>query len=204
MTTPAECAILVAIPTSNDGFNQLLDQRDSEYVKRFMGGWMQYEGVSKLLNRAIEKYKNLGLGQVTCNAQQAHWASALLSFRVVILVAHWIEDDHGNSAVEFFDGPYPVRAMVDNIPASFSGVIDLSVCHPYQLVQTTPQVRSWSVLYSEFEASPILWSEMYCSIFEVLNHYTMDYKEAATEVIREYRRLSKPGREKTNRMRRTQ
>jgi hypothetical protein len=194
VTTPGECAVLISIPTARDEFNYLQEQSASSYVKRFLGGWMQYEVVSEALSRAIGKYERLGVGQVTRKSRRADWATALLRFRVVILIAHWIEGGSDQAAVEFFDGAYPTGLMLEDIPRTFNGVIDLSVCHPYELVRRAPRIRRWSLLYSEFEASPIVWGEIYSSIFEVLNCREMDYKDAATSVIQEYRRRSKPKR----------
>lgn len=192
MTTPGDCRILFALPTSRTGFEWSRGQSHSDYAKRFLLGWDQYEDVCDDLINAVERYKALGVVSITRDARREDWTTAFADAKVVILFAHWQDCEAGAGAVEFWDGPYSVETMVEQIPPEFEGVIDLSVCHPFGLADRAAREKpSCSLWYAEYAVSPSIWAEIYCSIFEVLRQSGMDYREAGTKVVLEYRRQSK-------------
>jgi hypothetical protein len=192
MTKPADCVVLIALPTSRSGFEWSRAQAQSEYANRFLLGWDQYEGVSDDLTDAVERYKSQGVKHVAVDARQEEWLRTLSEAEVVIIFAHWIESAAGAGAIEFWDGPCSVEELVDQIPVDFNGVIDLSVCHPFGFADQVARHRpNCSVCYAEYAVSPSIWAEIYCSIFEVLRRTGMDYREAVTRVTLEYRRQAK-------------
>lgn len=192
MTQPADCAVLFALPTSRVGFEWLRFEAQSEYANRFLLGWDQYEEVCNDLNDAVVRYKAQGVTHVALDARREGWPRAFLDSDVVIIFAHWMEFDTGAGAIEFSDGPFSVDALVDQIPEDFTGVIDLSVCHPFGFAdQVARHKPNCSVCYAEYAVSPSIWAEIYCSIFEVLRRTGMDYREAVTRVTLEYRRQAK-------------
>jgi hypothetical protein len=197
--------ILFALPTSRSGFEWSRGQPDSDYAKRFLLGWDQYEDVCDDLSDAVERYKALGVRSIVLDARRENWITAFAEAEVVIIFAHWLECKTGSGAVEFWDGPFSVEAMVEQIPPEFEGVIDLSVCHPFGFAdRAARQKPNCSVWYAEKEVSPSIWAEFYSSIFEVLRQSGMDYREAATRVVLEYRRQSKRGKKTKFKVRRDQ
>src|SRR5258707_1379754 len=133
MTRPADCSIIFALPTSRTGFEWSRSQTRSEYANGFLLGWDQYEDVCDDLNAALGTYRSLGVTSIALDARRETWARAFRNGEVVLLFAHWLEYGAGGGAIEFWDGPFSVEDLVNQIPEDFRGVIDLSVCHPFGL-----------------------------------------------------------------------
>ena len=85
-------------------------------------------------------------------------------FDVVILFAHWCGD-----AVELFGGFADPDTFLQRVPNEFSGLIDLCVCHPPELVRALRSSRpNCLIKFITKEATPGFWLYFYLALFKHL------------------------------------
>ncbi len=169
MTRLAECAISCAFPTNRDDFFTSRRQAHSEYVKRFLGGWEQYEAVSSHLSHCIQRYRVLGVARVEERVTATQLRALMQTFKVVILFAHRIEEASGDQYIELWESKIDPESFVELVPAEFTGVIDLSVCGPGMFVdKLNRRLTRCTVGYSDKPVKPTLWAEIYGDVFEIL------------------------------------
>jgi hypothetical protein len=86
----------------------------------------------------------------------------------------------------------PLNALVECIPRSFSGVLDLCVCHPDDLVTLLLRDRQLcTVRYLSNRANPIFWLAFYAGIYQMLAlDKGLTYSEAQTELAIQLRHKS--------------
>jgi hypothetical protein len=190
MTRLADCAVAYAFPITQKDYKCSLEQVHSEYAKRFLGRWNQYEPVASGLKSGIQRYRILGVTRLEERVTAAAWQTLFARHSVVILFAHRIEQLDGQECVEFWDSRIDPDAFVELVPGDFAGVIDLSVCGPGVFVEELKRrLPRCTVSYSTEKVSPMIWSEIYGDIFEVLRmRPDLLYEDVATEVILEHRR----------------
>jgi hypothetical protein len=83
----------------------------------------------------------------------------------MILFAHWSDTDR----VELADGLVSSEDIVHLVPADFTGIIDLCVCHPRALVVGIKQkCPGCLVKYTDTNAAPLWWLYMYQAMFKIL------------------------------------
>jgi hypothetical protein len=98
---------------------------------------------------------------------------------VVILFAHWDTD-----SIEFFDGPTNVASIVEKVPRTYMGILDLCVCRQDQLPIALRRERPDCVIgFTNKGATPYLWLYFYVLVFKYLNEYDMTYFEAFEKAV---------------------
>jgi hypothetical protein len=166
--------IAFGIPATREEFIWSLSRPESDYARRWLGGWRQYraqvvsdlETVAPDLDRAgVELVRGLRVGQL---------ASLFVNRRVVVLFSHWAGDK-----VEFFDGMAGVERIMAEIPPAYEGVLDLCVCHPIALVERLLASRPpYLVRYMKQEAAPHYWLYFYRDMFSYMGARNADYLKA--------------------------
>ncbi|HSZ62581.1 MAG TPA: hypothetical protein VK828_12340 [Terriglobales bacterium] len=176
MNDPAEKPYCIAfgIPTTRQEFIRSQAASESDYSKRWLGGWGQYRAqfVSDLEivapdmeHAGVELVRGLRVGKLS---------SLFFNRRVVVLFSHWAGDK-----VEFFDGMASVEIIMAEIPAGYDGVLDLCVCHPIALVEKLLARRpAYLVKYLRQEAAPHYWLYFYRDIFRYMSAQNVDYLKA--------------------------
>ncbi len=177
---PANCAVVFGIPTSEGSFRDAQIQSNRDFARRFLGGWDQYyaqwvadfvdfrETVLRWGVNVFEDVTLLRFGDIfrTDNV------------RVLVLFSHWINDN-----VEFSDGLASVSDILRQVPPTFSGIIDLCVCHPdllaTQLVINRPNCL---VRYIPRKAKPTYWLYYYVALFALLRQGSSTYISAMTKL----------------------
>jgi len=173
------------IPTSEHGFRKSLDSGTTGFAAGFRGGWYQYQ--SLLVNdfSIVAPYFLKRGVTIMTDATLGDFAGLLRRFDVVVLFSHW-----GGDSVEFSDGFQPVSAIVDAVPVSWSGLIDLCVCHPLSLVSELRRSRPRCLVKSvRSAASPDIWLHFYRILFAQLSTRELTYLEGLEEVICEFVRF---------------
>jgi hypothetical protein len=214
MTRPNDCVIAFALPTTEQGFKCSVRQRHSEYVHRFAGGWEQYRTVCEDLRNCINQCRKIGV-QIVEEVRFDQW-QALFQNCVVALFAHWISDigevesigegratRSSDETIELWDCQASADDLVSQIPDEFDGVLDLSVCHPFVLVDKIKRCRrKCTVKYFPDELLPSVWAEMYIATFRYLeqtagndaaggsSNHGADYCDVLEQVAREFRSQS--------------
>jgi hypothetical protein len=111
------------------------------------------------------------------------------------LFAHSIKADEGSdtpTSVELWDCRASAEQFLRGIPKDFDGVIDLSVCDPFEFAEVIERARpNCSVAIVPYAVHPAVWSEVYLTIFEVLNRFHLPYLDALEKVVCEYRAQGK-------------
>jgi len=190
---PADCAVAFALPTSEEDFALSLAQPHSDYVRRFKAaGWAQYASTCEHLRQSIGRYRACGVTQVHERLSLRDWPDLFNRAKVVILFAHWIDGDRpGEGAVELWDCRASPSQLLAGIPNNFDGVIDCSVCRPFELKEIVDRRRPHAtVAIIPFNVHPVIWSEIYGTILEILQRFNVEYMETANKVVCEYRTQS--------------
>jgi hypothetical protein len=98
----------------------------------------------------------------------------------VILFSHW-----DSERVEFADGLQSISKVVEAVPRTFSGVLDLSVCHPGKLVARLKVERPSIAMirFTNVSTTPKLWLLFYLALFKALAENQLSYLEALDQTL---------------------
>ena len=81
--------------------------------------------------------------------------------------------------MEFSDGFKPKTEFVSSIPEDYSGVLDLCVCHPTELISLIIAKRpNCTVRYTPQKVRPRFWLYYYEGLFRLLSAGKYSYIEA--------------------------
>jgi hypothetical protein len=150
-------------------------------------------GTCSALREGIEAYKTLGLANIYEELNSHQLPQLFTRDSVVILFAHWVPPHKSEitASVEFWDTRLSLENFLDAIPSDYVGILDLSVCHPTDLVDLIAKARPrCRVSYIPFEVSPTVWSEIYATVFQTLALFGAEYVDVLSKVVNEYRRQS--------------
>jgi hypothetical protein len=183
-----------ALPLSEDQFAKALHNH-SQYARKFAAGWSQYERVSLQLNECFDECRSAGV--VVKETLGQNNLSSLFSAKIVILFAHWIDE---TDEIEFWGQPLRSEDIENKIPPEFSGILDLSVCHPDPLVGSLKRKpHAYSIKYYPDELLPSFWAEVYSATFRTLRRkFPMDipleqYKNMLANIVKEFRSQEEGG-----------
>lgn len=113
--------------------------------------------------------------------------------RCLILVAHWHEEQ-----VEFFDGLSALPEIVAAVPASFDGIIDLSVCNSESLARALRKARPnlGPIRYSGGSVVYAFWLTFYSALLHKIAATSMNYWDAYESTMRDVLKVArqKPAR----------
>jgi hypothetical protein len=178
---PENCVLAFGIPTSKEVFFNAQNHPNKDFAKKFKGIWAKYDleivsniqkidpilselGATVVHNLTLDDFGNLFHNQ---------------KYDVIILFSHWKAN-----AIEFHDGLAEIPAIINRIPTDFSGIIDLSVCHPEQLTIDLRKERpNCLVRFTNQDATPYLWLSFYRALLHHLKQHERTYLEALEEVI---------------------
>lgn len=179
VSKPRDCAFAVGIPTSEAGYRQSLQAPGEPFAKRF-GTYAQYwnqivrpvqslaDRVTRFGVRLVRDLTLDGFGSL-CSDEKVH---------AVILFSHWAED-----SVEFFDGFASIEAVIETVPTEGSGVLDLCVCHPLDLISQLRKDRpGYLIHFRQIEAQPRFWLSFYPALFLSLHRSPRSYLDAFTDL----------------------
>ena len=178
---PENCLLGFGIPTNKDDFYE--DQRHpaKRFAKYFNGVWAKYDcQIVRCINKIEPKIVEYGATIVhRLSLQKFGEMLSSNKFDVVVLFSHW-EDD----SVEFYDGMADISAVINQIPLNFSGILDLSICHPIKLTIEIKKKRpNCLVKFTNKAATPFIWLYFYEALFWHLKNNNKTYLSALEEVI---------------------
>lgn len=176
---PPNCAFAFGIPTTQEGFCEAQQSENADFAKRYRGGWAQYYAQFVTDLEGVEPFLRKWGVMVVHDATLSDFARLFAEpFDVVILFSHWCGD-----AVEFREGPASTSAVLGAIPLTFSGILDLCVCHPDSLVREVRSRRPCCIVkYIKVEAAPYYWLYFYRTLFSQLQSRDLSYVAAIEEV----------------------
>jgi hypothetical protein len=177
---PRNCAIAFGIPTSEAAFFEALQNPEGrDFVPNCLPVWAKYyleivvhfEGVRPA-------FEGLGV-TVATDVSLVNFGTLLKrsDIDVIILFSHWGEDQ-----VEFADSLHAISEVMEQIPQTFSGFLDLCVCHPEKLAIEMRKNRQEALTrYIPVRATPYIWLYFYLTVLKLLEGKNMTYMEALDE-----------------------
>jgi hypothetical protein len=97
----------------------------------------------------------------------------------ILLVAHWVED-----RIELADGCISVDSFIDSVPPSYSGILDLCVCHPRELALKLNAERPLcTVKFSHQTMAVDLWMRFYLALFTYMRGNRVTYLQAFERIF---------------------
>ena len=182
------CVLALAIPTSRESFLECKRKAiNRDFVPNQCSSVQNYEQkVLKIFNLIEAGVRSWGV-TIEENLTFARFERLFTQFDIVILIAHWKDQSESESYIEFYDGLVPILKVVEGIPDSFSGVLDLCVCHPRDLaVLIRDRKPGCLVRLSEnrpgskdrYIAKPRYWLYYYLHLFSILHQGDYTYLEA--------------------------
>jgi hypothetical protein len=134
--------MLVAVPLSAADAKGRLNSGTSDFIRNWYEAryglnddliWDEYQRVADYAGLVMREAKDAGV-RVIPRATTDDWHSALASRPVCTMFAHWVEPDaQMPGQIEFDDRIVTVPELLACTPASFRGMVDLTICksvHP--------------------------------------------------------------------------
>lgn len=184
ITKPENCVLTFGIPVTKKDFINDQSHPNKYFAKRFHNLWAKYNSqFVSYLNEVRHDLENSG-ATILYNLTLNHFAQLFSDskFDVIILFSHWEE-----TGVEFFDGFASVQSIMKVIPEEFSGIIDLSICHPVPLTNAIRRGKPNCVVkYTHNNAIPFLWLYFYRDLFRYLNKKDTTYMNAVAYIVNKY------------------
>jgi hypothetical protein len=182
LVTPVDCQVLMAIPTSREGFDRDLRLVSKDFIPNICPVWDMYRFTTvDVFARERERWERCGvevIEDVTIDCFRERLARA--SHTVTVLFAHWAK-----GGVEFADKIVPIPEVIDAVPVDFRGWLDLSVCHPKELAAGLRRSRGpdCRIKFSHGKAIPSLWMAYYSVLFAYLSRGTYQYLQATESTV---------------------
>lgn len=144
--SPADCALVFAVPTTRDEFQRCAGDPRHDFVPRLIEAnpgqsqgavWAGYAPMAEYALDLTREASRAG-ALIAFDASFDRWRQTLNERPVVILFAHCrpgIPD-----AVEFADGLYDVDDLAQVVPRDFRGVLDFTVCYSLPLIRAIKNI----------------------------------------------------------------
>lgn len=189
---PSDCVLAFGVPTREEEFWEAREDSLRDFVKNQIWEKYDFQFVSHL--RKIEPcLVKLGLKIVPkLTLQNFGRLFRDPSNKVIILFSHWT-----HNTVEFFDGMATEDEIINVIPSTFEGIVDLTICHPNKLpVRIRNHLPPTSLVkYTDVENTPVIWLHFYWALFTILNDSNnsdpgsgSSYLEALEKTVEEFKK----------------
>ena len=161
-----KCAMIIAVPLTELGYYaDLREPKEKKDFVRNIGLFNNYK--TEVISPVIRTAKILEAAGVSIFTEATLSDFVRLfdgGFDVIILFTHSC-----NQLIEFRVGLTSAENLVKHIPSDFSGFIDLSVCHPIDLVKTLDRVLPNAIChYIDATVTPVLWMQYFLFLFKQL------------------------------------
>ncbi len=171
-----DIVFIIGVPFSKEDF-KIKHTRSEGYASSY-NSFAQYEHnfLSLAQEKAIPTIINSGV-EIVLKCNLSMLSGLFQKYQVVIFFSHW-EDD----MIEFYDGLFPIQDFINQIPLSFTGIIDLTVCHSVNLYnQIGIQRPACLTKYSpdpNNERDPDFWFLFYQAMLPYLKEKECTYFDA--------------------------
>jgi hypothetical protein len=177
----SECCLSFAVPTNEaEYYIQADNPANRDFVPRHCASWTKYyfefARHIPLVDESLFKRNVRVVRAITLD----RLAALFDTYRVIILFAHWNE-----RSVEMADGLVSIPDLVHAVPPQFTGMFDLCVCHPIELVLALKRNRPNCVVkFTNRPATASTWLWFYEIVFRVLERGDRSYSNALEEAAR--------------------
>lgn len=184
---PSDCIIAVGIPLKREDFMSCVDRVHEQNLIRTQAlSWSKYEReVVAPFCRAAHTWRKLGVHVYTsvsiAKLKEIFHAN---NPKVVMLISH----AHG-SFIELIEGMVPTSEVLNVIPESYSGTIDLCVCNSRTFAKQLKQERpNLIVKYSDNPAMYTVWFGVYSIMFALVQQGAFTfYADALDQALDAFR-----------------
>ncbi len=178
---PQDWTILVGLPAAVDEWRNCYRNPDKfDFFRQFacskefdMRSGRPMRDLLRSLVRAGCVVSRCGLNEFPCMFKRA---------KAVTLIAHW--DVHG--CVELTDGLHNWRDLANSIPEEYTGVLDLCVCHPDEMVRyLRGRFRDKLIKYKPQKPSGIvIWLGIYGVMAQILKEQDLPFGDTLVTALR--------------------
>lgn len=172
------------MPTDHASFvRQFGDRTHHDFARGQYGSWGKYQHeFITAFDTVVPSLKARGVS-VEVDVTLKSFARFFDRFSVIVLFAHWSDDE---GWIEFDDGYASSDDVAAVVPRSFSGVVDLCVCHPQSLVRAIKAKAPNSIVkFTQTTAIPNRWLHLYSVVFAILDEEEVDYATALQRAVAE-------------------
>jgi hypothetical protein len=178
---PEDCAILFGVPTDYAGFRRDLGAPNKDLVPNISPVWPVYRrDIVQPVERLVATAAPLGVTMWHDVTLRELSKAADGRRMVVILVSHWTED-----RVELTDGLHAFVEVVEAVPETFDGFLDLLVCEPDNLAISLRDFRPRCIVRfaTRSKVKLAFWGGFFEALFTSLHESPRPYMRAFNEVI---------------------
>ncbi|MGZ3790660.1 MAG: hypothetical protein ACXVCQ_19205 [Bacteriovorax sp.] len=172
------CVMAIAVPLTENGYRtDRSEPREKKDFSHFIEPFPLYqEKIISPVTRTIKILETAGVSIFTEVSLSDFSQLFDGRFDVIILFTHSCKQ-----RIEFRDGLSLAENVVDQIPKEFEGIIDLSICHPTELVKTIDRILPNVVCHYINElVTPIIWMQYFIFIFKhLLDNPNINYLRAS-------------------------
>lgn len=178
VTKPDDCAFLLGLPVTKEGFYRSQKTGTASYTKRFLD-WPEY------CREFLDDYRLLRAKLVQLGVHLVEHSSLddfndvwSYGYHAVVLFSHW-----SNDGIEYRDGFVSLEDVAAAIPDKILCTLDLCVCHPQRLVEML-NVTHRSLLTKSIwhKADPKYWCMFYEAFFVLLESKEISYPDGIDEI----------------------
>jgi hypothetical protein len=189
-TSPGECALAFAIPTTAaEALGDLRRPAEADFAAHVLGRPVpttEPERLARYNRSAFPEFVSAldrVVAAVTAHRVGVIWDVRLTDlpwllsrYRVVTLVAHSPEP---GDRVEFRDGLHPREDVVSMVPVHDEAILDLAICYSRALAEAVQSTRrEWQVMGNEEETSLPFRLLFYKSKIELIARQPLSYLDA--------------------------
>jgi hypothetical protein len=175
---PSDCTFVFGLPMDFDAFRRDLDSSDKHLVPKCYPYWIAYrQDVVEPGELLMEEARRLGAAVATDVSLERF--GSVFDRSVVILVAHWVGE-----SIELADAIHGIPEILEAIPPSFDGFVDLCICHPDSLaLSIRERCGRAMVRYSPIESPTEIWFAYYRALLRILANFERTYPDATAELL---------------------
>lgn len=166
----------IAIPVTRAAFTRdLRAPAGRDFIPNNCPSWNRYyTTVVRYYQQVYPKLRKTGL-RIEEDVSFSRFRQLLLNQpAVLILFAHWSAQQ-----IEFADGLVPSEEVGAAVTNTFDGFLDLSVCHPLDLVTRLSRDNPHGLTkFSRRAVTPDVWWSIYLLTFHVLQQGPRPYLDA--------------------------
>lgn len=184
---PQDCVVAICIPVTFEAYTSAqIYPENRDFVPNCFGSWLEYRyHIINSTSKVLPEIEKLGVSVIK-DVTISNFADLLTknAYSIVMLIAHWKDD-----AIEFADGLENISEIVNIVPPSFEGILDLCICHPTNLAMKLREVRpNCRVRFTNAKSTLTLWLYYFLALFKKLELEEITYPAAHEFINREFKK----------------
>jgi hypothetical protein len=188
-----------AFPLSANSFEEAITDKKKDFIPHFVKfyedpktivDWDFYrDKIVEPYERLKNKFSHYNVDFVDeCNFNDFEKVINNLSYKVIIVFSHCINNGHNDESIEFFDELVTTERVL-NAMLDIERIYDFSVCKPEYMDKLMKAKRHNAVFGTSCDYIPvILWFYIYAELFALMETDKMDFLDAMYNVRKKYKK----------------